>query len=277
VEGFTPVPLGAAGAWASELLAVVASKTVASAQVLAMVRERPTLNLISKHTRRRVLANPLFSPLPMPFIINGETIDPALIDGEFSQIKAYFEQQANVSCCERDDEFVGYAKDNISARVLLSQAAQKELPKPEDDAVDKRIAQLVEEAGGKEAFYFNLGIPPGEEDSIREDIAASVWLERYIDKVHGEAVEPDAEAMKTYYEENISHFTAPEEVRAAHIFKSLQKVEERDQLFEELRGVRKKLLAGADFMEMAKEHSEKPTDETDLGFFKRGELMDEFE
>ena len=56
-----------------------------------------------------------------------------------------------------------------------------------------------------------------------------------------------------------------------------QLVEERDELFEELREVRKKLLAGGDFMELAREHSEKPIDEVDLGFYKRGELMDEFE
>ena len=57
----------------------------------------------------------------MPLIINGETIEPGLIDSEFSQIKAFFEQQANVSCCERDDEFLGYAKENVIKRVLLAQ------------------------------------------------------------------------------------------------------------------------------------------------------------
>ena len=66
----------------------------------------------------------------MPLVINGETIDPALVDSEFGQIKAFYEQQANVSCCERDDEFLGYAKDNITARVLLSQAAQGKHPRP---------------------------------------------------------------------------------------------------------------------------------------------------
>ena len=51
----------------------------------------------------------------MPLTINGETVDDGLLDAEFSQIKAHFEQQANISCCERDDEFMGYAKDNLIA------------------------------------------------------------------------------------------------------------------------------------------------------------------
>ena len=90
----------------------------------------------------------------MPLVINGETIDPALIDSEFSQIKAYYEQQANVSCCERDDEFLSYAKDNITARVLLSQAAKRDLPRPDEDSIDTRLAELKEQAGGSEAFFY---------------------------------------------------------------------------------------------------------------------------
>ena len=214
----------------------------------------------------------------MPLVINGEPVDPGLIDAEFSQIKAYFEQQANVSCCERDDEFVGYAKDNITARVLLSQAATETLEKPGDAAIDGRIEQLKEEAGGSEAFYYQLGVAPGDEESIREDVANSLWLENYIDRIAGgDETPPDDEAIEAYYRENIESFTSAEEVRAVHIFKSLQRVELRDELFEELRQVRRKLLDGEDFMKLVEAHSEKPIDEADLGFFKRGELMDEFE
>ena len=213
----------------------------------------------------------------MPLIINGELIQPGLIDSEFSQIKAYFEQQANVSCCERDEEFLGYAKDNITARILLSQAATKDLPRPDDRAIDSRIAELKEQAGGSEAFFYELGIPPDQEDSIRDDVANSLWLERYIDQIAGDAAEPDEAAIEAYYEENLKRFTTAEEVRAAHIFKSLQKAELREDLFEELRSIRRRLLDGEDFMELAEKHSDKPIAEADLGFFKRGELMDEFE
>jgi len=213
----------------------------------------------------------------MPLIINGEAVEPGLIDSEFSQIKAYFEQQANVSCCERDEEFLGYAKDNITARVLLSQAATQQMPQPDHQAIDARIAELKEQAGGAEAFFYELGIPPDQEATIRDDVANSLWLERYIDQVTGELASPSEPAIEAYYEKNLKRFTSAEEVRAAHIFKSLQKVELREELFEELRSIRKQLLAGADFMEMAKEHSDKPIEEADLGFFKRGDLMDEFE
>lgn len=213
----------------------------------------------------------------MPLVINGETIDPALVDSEFGQIKAFYEQQANVSCCERDDEFLGYAKDNITARVLLSQAAQGKLERPSDTSIDQRIAELEDQAGGKEAFYQGIGISPDEVGSIRDEVASSLWLEQYLDGICGEADSPDENSILNYYDENLSSFTSAEEVRAAHIFKSLQVVEQREDLFEELRSIRRQLIAGEDFMKLAEAHSEKPIEEADLGFFKRGELMDEFE
>ena len=213
----------------------------------------------------------------MPLVINGETIDPGLIESEFSQIKTFFEQQGNVSCCDRDDEFLGYAKENITARVLLSQAAQRELPRPDEASVDARLTELKAQAGGEEAFFFELGILPEQEDSIRDDVTNSVWLERYIDEVVGETGDPSEAEIESFYEENKEQFTSAEEVRAAHIFKSLQKVELLDELFEELRSIRKQLVQGEDIMALAEKHSDKPIEEADLGFFKRGDLLDEFE
>ena len=103
----------------------------------------------------------------MPLTINGETVDDGLLDAEFSQIKAHFEQQANVSCCERDDEFMGYAKDNLIARVLLAQKAKESIPDPDSKDVDEHLEKLIEENGGKESFYFKLGIAPGNEEEVR--------------------------------------------------------------------------------------------------------------
>ena len=89
----------------------------------------------------------------MPLIINGEVVEDGVVDAEFGQIKAHFEQQANVSCCERDEEFLGYAKENVIARTLLAQAAQEKIPAPSPEEVDEKLAALIEEAGGKDAFY----------------------------------------------------------------------------------------------------------------------------
>ena len=44
-----------------------------------------------------------------------------------------------------------------------------------------------------------------------------------------------------------------------------------------MRTVRDAARSGDDFMELVRSHSDKPENEADLGWYKRGELMDEFE
>ena len=213
----------------------------------------------------------------MALTVNGETVDQSLIDQEFSSIKAYYEGLAQVSCCERDDEFLGYAKENIIKRVLLNQEAQKRnlpvLKKEVDAALDK----LKEEEGGEAAFYAHTGISEEGEKMLRKDLAAKIQLDKFLDEVCGDDPDPTEADVRAYYEKHLEDFMTDEEVRASHIFKSLRKSENRDELYEELRELRKRATAGEDFDALAKEHSDKPEDEIDLGFFKRGDHMDEFE
>ena len=213
----------------------------------------------------------------MPLTINGEAIDDSLLDAEFSQIKAHFEQQANVSCCERDDEFMGYAKDNLIARVLLSQKAKSTIPDPSPEDIDAHLNKLIDENGGKEAFFFKLGIAPGNEDEVRKDIIETMRVDSLIDQVTGKNHEPTKEEIQKYYKENSTLFMTAEEIRSSHIFKSLQEAENKEKLFKEMREVRELARKGTDFMDLVRKHSDKPEEEADLGWYKRGELMDEFE
>ncbi len=213
----------------------------------------------------------------MSLTVNGETIDQSLIDQEFSSIKAYYEGLAQVSCCERDDEFLGYAKENVIKRVLLAQEAQKEnipvLKKEVDAALDK----MKEEEGGEAAFYAHTGITEESEKLLRKDLGVKIQLDKFLDDVCGKDPEPDEADIRAYYEKHLEDFMTEEEIRASHIFKSLRKSEERDELYGELRELRRRAQADEDFDALAKEHSDKPEEEIDLGFFKRGEHMDEFE
>ena len=213
----------------------------------------------------------------MPLTINDELVDEGLLDAEFSQIKAHFEQQANVSCCERDDEFMGYAKDNIIARVLLSQKAKQTINDPDPEKVDQHLEKLKEEYGGEESFYFKLGIAPGNEEQVRKDVIESMRVDSLIEEKSGNGPKPSDSDIEEYYNKQKKSFITAEEVRSMHIFKSLQQAENKEDLFAEMRKVRDAARAGDDFMDLVRKHSDKPEDEADLGWYKRGELMDEFE
>lgn len=213
----------------------------------------------------------------MPIIINDERIDEDLIGQEFSEIKSYHERVGQVSCCERDDEFRATAIENITGRVLVSQAALVRAAPVATEEIDEAIAKLKEEHGGEQQFYYNMGLTPEQDDVIRENVSTSLSVDKLLREVCGDDPQPDDQTLLAFYEENIDDYKSVEEVRASHIFKSVQLSEQRENLFRELCDIRRELLEGADFAETAKKHTDKPAEEIDLGFFKRGELMEEFE
>ena len=213
----------------------------------------------------------------MGLIINGERIDDAVLDGEFSGIKAYFESLGNVSCCERNDEFRGYARQNVVARVLLAQEAMRSQPRVPDADVEAALQKLYEENGGEQRFLSSIGAGPEQMEVIRRDVEANLRVRNMLEQLAATDVAPGEAELRAYYDQHIDAYKTAEEVRASHILKAPSRGEQRQSAYEELRELRTKLLGGEDFDQLAKKHSDKADDHIDLGFFKRGELAEEFE
>ena len=85
-----------------------------------------------------------------------------------------------------------------------------------------------------------------------------------------EGVEVSEDDMKKFYEENKDYFKKPESVHAAHIL-----VDDKEKAAE----LAKQAHEGADFAELAKEHSSCPSNQNggDLGTFGRGQMVPEFD
>ncbi|HWE03407.1 MAG TPA: peptidyl-prolyl cis-trans isomerase [Tepidisphaeraceae bacterium] len=212
----------------------------------------------------------------MALLINDQRIDDGILQSEFAEIKTYFERLGNISCCERDDEFRGYARENIIARVLLAQESKRRLEPTPEPQVDAAVAELIERYGGEVQFYAATGASPSHMDLVRHDVEVDLRVKRLMDEMCADiAVSEDQ--LLGYYEKNIDRFMTPEEVRASHILKSPKRGEEREAAYATLRQARGELLKGAGFDEIAKKHSDKADEHIDLGFFKRGELTEEFE
>jgi hypothetical protein len=213
----------------------------------------------------------------MGLVVNGQRIDENLLGSEFAGIKSYHERQGNISCCERDEEFRGYAKQNVIARVLLTQEALNTIEAPPAEEVDAAFEKLKQEHGGEHRFYVNMGATPDQADQIKNDVSINLRVEKMIDKICANETQPTEAELREFYHQHQSVFVSPEEMRASHISKSPPRVETRDELYTQFREIRKQLLAGADFDEMARQHSDRGQDLIDLGFFSRGQLPEEFE
>jgi parvulin-like peptidyl-prolyl isomerase len=213
----------------------------------------------------------------MPTTANGETLDQELINQEFSQIKSWHEQQSQVSCCERDDEFLAQAKENVIGRVLLSQNAQTAVPDLSDLEIDQAIEQLKKDYGGEAQFFAQAGVGPNEMGMVRQQVNQNGKVDKLVQQISQSVDAVSEEALRAFYESHIDLYTSEPRVKAMHIYKSLRQTEDKEALFQACCKKRESLVSGSDFTEIAKEFSDKPEDEIDLGWFKRGELMDEFE
>ena len=213
----------------------------------------------------------------MALIINGENIDDEIIEAEFRQIKGQYERMLQVSCCERDPEFQGYAKDNIIARAVLNQEAAVRFAEVEDEDITSRLERLIAEAGSEEHFYMKIGLPMGSTDIVRANVANGVRLDKLLGSVYGDPPKPTDAEIEAYYQANIENFKTEEQLHVVHITKGMDGAKSRAEVYEKMRSLRRELIAGADFMKMAEEQRGNEQQQIDLGWFKRGEFMEEFE
>lgn len=213
----------------------------------------------------------------MALIINGEEIDDEVIEGEFRNVKGHYERTLQVSCCERDQEFKGYAKDNLISRVLLNQESNKRFPTVSDEDITARLDKLIEEAGGETQFYMNIGMPYKDEAVVRENVKGGVRLDKMLNDVYGADPDFSEDELKAAYQRDIALYQTEELIHVAHITKNLQGAQSRNETFKFMRELRTQLQGGKDFMELAEEHRSDEQQQIDLGWFKRGEFMEEFE
>jgi len=210
-------------------------------------------------------------------IINGENIGDEVLHEEFVAIKTHYQNLGEVVCCDRDEEFNALAKENVINRTLLSQESIARFGAvAREDAVAK-LAELKEEHGGEEQFYRNTGLDPEDESAVQGKVAMSISVDRLVDAEIGEDPEPGEAELQQFYRDHVDSYMKPEEVRASHVFVEPQDEEGGEGAFAELRAAREKVLDGADFEELAKAFLGKGKDRVDLGFFKRGDLLNELE
>ncbi|MEF3356022.1 peptidylprolyl isomerase [Paenibacillus sp. GYB006] len=156
--------------------------------------------------------------------------------------------------------------DNMITMELIDQAAADANVTITDEDVNAEIESLKTQFGGEEALNSALA----QSGMTLDDLKKNTEIQVKIRKILEPQTKVTDEEISTYYEENKDTFATPEQVRASHIL--VETKEEAD-------AIKKELDEGADFATLAKEKS---TDSSaanggDLGFFGKGDMVEEFE
>jgi len=154
----------------------------------------------------------------------------------------------------------------ISEKIIKLEIKKHNIEVPEED-VEEEFQKLVEQYGGQEQFEQIFESYGYNQNDIKEDIKMNLQLKKLLEP----KITIAEEEMKEYFETNKATYDTKEQVKVSHI---LVETEAKAQ------EVRNKLLAGADFAELAKKYSTDTSNNEnggELGFFSKGDMTAEFE
>ncbi len=181
----------------------------------------------------------------------------------------------------RDDMRKRIVDDFVTRTLLANEIKRRNLT-----ASDKEISDAIEQVKGTlqpgttlEGLMKQSGTTQAQ---LREEIAFGVKLDKLVQSSMGKQGKPTDKEIAAFYEKNKKTFTIPESVRARHILIAKSTGDDEKTKAEKkakAEDIRKQLLAGGNFMELAKKYSDCPSKEHggDLGEFPRGQMVKPFD
>lgn len=205
----------------------------------------------------------------MKISVNQEQIPEALIQREMQSWQQHNPQSDAATAFEQ-------VSTGIIDWALIRQEAERKITvSPEE--VDAEFESTCQQHGGQDAFFKRFGLKPDAVDAVKNDMKRQRQSRQFLDGLAMAAEPPQATLLEAYYQEHREQFVQPETVHAAHIVKHPQGEAAETAAAAELTAVRKRLLAGEDFLTVAAESSECNDSAPDLGEFPRGKMVPEFE
>ncbi|MCX6996004.1 MAG: peptidylprolyl isomerase [Kiritimatiellaeota bacterium] len=206
----------------------------------------------------------------MRITVNGKAVAEGMVQRELESARRVHPEWTEAQAGERARESA------IEWTLIREQAGQFGGPAPAE-AVEAEFQNLVEPHGGKPAFFQAHGLKAADEQRIRGDIEQQLRVTRFLEDLTRHVRPPTAEELAAYYEEHQADFIAPEQVHVAHIVRRPRDAAAAVRALTELSALRRRLLAGEDFLKTAAQEAGGAGASPDLGFFARGQMAPEVE
>lgn len=205
--------------------------------------------------------------------VNGEPVDPALIEDTFIRLKAEAEMASEISCCERDGEFRERAEEEVIDGILLAQEAERRVPEPSADEARSAFEETLREWRRHGASWDLLD---AQRESLRAETISNLRMQRFTDSLWKELPELAYDDLRTWYGENLSRFRTPAAAKVFHLVRFPESPDPWDD-YAAMIDFRRRALDGEDFAELATAHTQKKGGEIDLGWIEQQRLLNPFE
>ncbi|MBW6485912.1 MAG: peptidylprolyl isomerase [Syntrophobacterales bacterium] len=203
-----------------------------------------------------------------------------------AQVEQKLAQIAGQIPPERLEQARGDIRKGIIDGFVNLTLLKKEIATNKVAASEKEITAFIEEV--------KANMPPGQtiegfmqQNSMdmakfREEVGNNIKIKKLIQQEAGGSLKATDKEINDFYATNKQMFLKPESVHARHILVASEAKDDektKAQKLAKAEGLRKKLVAGEDFAQLAAKDSDCPSKEKggDLGTFGRGQMVKPFE
>jgi len=217
---------------------------------------------------------------PAIVIVNGSKLYESDLKWQMENIRRGSPGSAQSS--EADQEMRKRALQELIGFELLYQDSLSLGVKDVDKQVDDMIASAVKQFGSKEKLTEQLAKDGLTLDQVRKILKKNILIQAEVDERIAPKVTVTEAEIEAYYEANKDRLQHDELVAARHILiKFPENVTEAQKkaALDKIQALRKKIVEGKDFAEVAKANSDCPSKKRggDLGYFPKGAMVPEFE
>jgi peptidyl-prolyl cis-trans isomerase C len=214
--------------------------------------------------------------------VNGEEITKGQIAEEVTRLSRQFGGRMSPEQMEQmQSALTKQATENLISRALLTQKIAEEGIAVSPEEVASRMDEVRSNFGSEEDLSNRLAMMGMTVEMLEKEMETGLGVEKLLAE-HAPSEEVTDADVKAYYDDNPGQFEQPERIKASHILIKSDPGD-TDAMKAEARKEAEKVLAdlknGADFAQMAREHSACPSSQNggDLGFFQRGQMVKPFE
>ncbi len=222
--------------------------------------------------------------------VNGEPLTEkelqSMVDGKLNALEKQLSPEQKKQLTQQREQITKQLKEKFTqgfiTKTILNQEAKKQGITVSDKDIDAELDKYRQQLPENMKLETVLQMQGMSLESMRDEIRYNLRVQKLIDKKVQVDEQPSQKEIASYYETNKQKFDEPESVHARHILikagdedNETAKAEKR----EKIEALRKKIVGGADFAEIAQQHSECPSSKKggDLGTFSRGRMVPAFE
>jgi parvulin-like peptidyl-prolyl isomerase len=213
--------------------------------------------------------------------VNGVGISREKFEAAVSQTRQSFQMQGQMIGEADLEDFRTEILNQMIAEELIYQEAVNQGLEVSDETVESQFQQIRRQFDTDEAWEQALEANDTSEAELREQIRRNDLIQQLISTAVSETGQVTDADIQDFYDDNPEYFDQGQQVAARHIIILTQGMSEEEisEARERIESIREELLAGGDFAELAREHSEdgSASQGGDLGMFGRGQMVPEFE